>query len=72
MCLTRNVASAYREYNDTSSLQMTSRKGKKILMCGEDLKICYVACKLGAGMRIFPQLKLKLTHLVPKERVSKE
>jgi hypothetical protein len=39
-------------------------------MCGEDLEICYVACKLGAGMGIFPQLKL--THLIPKERVSKE
>jgi glycosyltransferase involved in cell wall biosynthesis len=70
MCLTRNVAGAYRDYNDESSIQMTSRKGKKSLMCGEDLEICYVACKLGAGMGIFPQLKL--THLIPKERVSKE
>jgi GT2 family glycosyltransferase len=70
MCLTRNVAGAYQKYYDGSSIQMTSRKGKKILMCGEDLEICYVACKLGAGMGIFPQLKL--THLIPKERVSKE
>jgi hypothetical protein len=70
MCLTRNVAGAYRKYNDSSSIQMTSRKGKKSLMCGEDLEICYVACKLGVGMGIFPQLRL--THLIPKERVSRE
>jgi GT2 family glycosyltransferase len=70
MCLTRNVARVYREYNDSSSIQMTGRKGKKILMCGEDLEICYVACKLGVGMGIFPQLRL--THLIPKERVSRE
>jgi glycosyltransferase involved in cell wall biosynthesis len=70
MCLRKNVVRAYCEYSESSSVQIASRRGKNVLMCGEDVEICYVACKLGAGMGIFPQLKL--THLIPKERVGKK
>ena len=31
-------------------------------------ELCYVACALGDGVGVFPQLRL--THLIPKERVS--
>jgi len=41
---------------------------EKILMSGEDREICYVGCMLGSRVAAFPQLRL--THLIPKERVT--
>jgi hypothetical protein len=35
---------------------------------GEDVETCLVACSLGLGMGIFPELRV--THLIPKERLS--
>jgi glycosyltransferase involved in cell wall biosynthesis len=70
MCLRTTVAHAYCQYCESSTIQIASRRGKRILMSGEDTEICYVACKLGSGMGIFPQLKL--THLIPQERVTVE
>jgi len=37
-------------------------------LSGEDIEMCYVACEHGNGMGTFPQLRL--THLIPKERVT--
>jgi GT2 family glycosyltransferase len=68
MCVRATVADAYCQFCQNSSIQIASRRGKKILMSGEDIEICYVACMLGCGMGIFPQLRL--THLIPKERVT--
>jgi glycosyltransferase involved in cell wall biosynthesis len=70
MCLRASVADAYCQFCQNSSIQISSRRGKNLLMSGEDVEICYVACKLGRGMGIFPQLRL--THLIPKERVTAE
>jgi GT2 family glycosyltransferase len=70
MCLRASVAHAYCQFCESSSLQISSRRGKSVLMSGEDVEICYVACELGCGMGVFPQLKL--THLIPKERVTTE
>jgi glycosyltransferase involved in cell wall biosynthesis len=70
MCVRASVADAYCQLWQNSSIKISSRRGKKILMSGEDVEICYVACKLGYGMGVFPQLRL--THLIPKERVTAE
>jgi hypothetical protein len=60
MCVRATVADAYCQFCQNSSIQIASRRGKKILMSGEDIEICYVACMLGCGMGVFPQLRL--TH----------
>ena len=70
MCVRASVADAYCQYCQNSSIQISSRRGKNLLMSGEDVEICYVACKLGRGIGVFPQLRL--THLIPKERVTPE
>jgi glycosyltransferase involved in cell wall biosynthesis len=70
MCVRASVADAYCQFCQSSSIQIADRGGKNILMSGGDVEICYVACKRGFGMGIFPQLKL--THLIPKERVTAE
>jgi glycosyltransferase involved in cell wall biosynthesis len=68
MCVRANVAAAYCRLCERSDIQIASRRGKYVLMSGEDLEICYVACEQGGGVGVFPQLRL--THLIPKERVS--
>ena len=69
LCVRSNVAAAYRDLCEASVIQITGRRGK-ILLSGEDVEICYLACKMGLGMGVFPELKL--THLIPKERVAPE
>ena len=66
-CVRAIVARAYCEMAKQSPIKVASRTGKALLT-GEDLEIDYVACRLGLGMAIFPELKL--THLIPKERIA--
>ena len=61
------VARAYCDMAKQSQIQVSSRTGTSLLT-GEDLEINYVACDMGLGMAIFPELKL--THLIPKERIA--
>jgi hypothetical protein len=70
MCLRSHVAAAYRQCCDKSTIHIASRRGKNGLLSGEDIEMCYVACDHGNGMATFPQLRL--THLIPKERVTVE
>ena len=51
------------------TILITSRRADALLS-GEDVEIAYVACRLGFGMGVFPELRL--THLISKERVSPE
>jgi glycosyltransferase involved in cell wall biosynthesis len=69
MCLRVAVADAYRRIYNDSPIQISSRRGNALLS-GEDVEMAYVACKIGLGMGIFPELML--THLIPKERVAAE
>ncbi len=66
-CVRANVARAYCDFSQKSAISISSRTGKS-LWTGEDLEIDYVACGMGLGMAIFPELKL--IHLIPKERIS--
>jgi glycosyltransferase involved in cell wall biosynthesis len=68
-CLRAAVAQAYVRADAGSAIRITSRQGKA-LFGGEDVEICYVACELGLGIGIFPELKL--LHLIPKERISED
>jgi hypothetical protein len=70
MCVRASVAAAYCRSSEQSKIQIESRRGKNILMSGEDLEMCYVACEHGSGIGVFPELRL--THLIPKERISAE
>jgi glycosyltransferase involved in cell wall biosynthesis len=67
LCLRSSVAAAYRQGYDESSIQLSGRRGK-LVESGDDLEISYLACKMGFGMGIFPELKL--THLIPRERLT--
>jgi glycosyltransferase involved in cell wall biosynthesis len=67
MCLRKEVAVAYIRHCEQTSMPISSRQGKSFLG-GEDVEMSEVACEMGFGTGVFPQLKL--THLIPKERTS--
>jgi glycosyltransferase involved in cell wall biosynthesis len=69
ICIRREVAIAYREYCDRSSIQITGRQGDSLLSA-DDREISFVCCSHGFGIGIFPELKL--THLIPKRRLSQD
>ncbi len=69
LCIRRSVAEAYARSVLQSSVAISGRRGAA-LMSGEDLDLSYVACDIGFGIGIFPELKL--THLIPSRRVEKD
>ena len=69
LCVRANIVKAYAEQYEKAAIQLSGRRGAS-LVGGEDYEICYVACRLGQGMGLFPELKL--THLIPKERVRED
>jgi glycosyltransferase involved in cell wall biosynthesis len=69
LCVRANVAAAYCKFFENSSLRLSGRRGKS-LMSAEDMEICYVACNAGLGMGVFPELRV--THLIPKERIAEK
>jgi glycosyltransferase involved in cell wall biosynthesis len=69
LCVRSEVARAYCEFSDKSSFKISDRQGKN-LVSGQDMEIGYFACSLGLGTGNF--LRLRLTHLIPKERVREE
>jgi hypothetical protein len=68
-CVRASVADAYRQHFENSPIKIKDRTGNSLESAG-DLEIVYVACSLGSGVGIFPQLKL--THLIPKERLNED
>jgi glycosyltransferase involved in cell wall biosynthesis len=67
LCVRTSVAAEYFRSYDESRLRLSDRRGKS-LISGGDVEICIVACNAGFGMGVFPQLRL--THLIPKERIE--
>jgi hypothetical protein len=78
-CMRANVAKAYQQYFNKTAIKLVGPKGESRrgmvsrhaqagFMCGEDVEIGYVACQMGLGVGIFPELKL--THIIPKQRVE--
>jgi glycosyltransferase involved in cell wall biosynthesis len=68
-CVRASVAGAYCRQFESSAIKITDRRGTG-LQAGGDEEICYVACNSGFGVGIFPELKL--THLIPRERVQED
>jgi GT2 family glycosyltransferase len=66
LCVRRSVAEAYCDLENEGGVGVTGRRGA-LLLSGDDVEICFVACSLGLGVGTFPHLRL--THLIPKERV---
>ena len=69
LCIRKEVAIAYCQFCDQSSLQIISHQGEGLLG-GEDTEMCFVCCSHGLGVGIFPELKM--THLIPQRRVSED
>lgn len=68
LCMRARVAAAYYDLLNRSPLQISSRRGGKILMSGEDIEMAYVACSMSMGMATFPELRM--AHLIPRERIA--
>jgi glycosyltransferase involved in cell wall biosynthesis len=69
LCVCKEVAMAYSQSCNESSIQIMGRQGSSLL-CADDREISFVCCSYGLGIGIFPELKL--THLIPQHRVSKD
>jgi glycosyltransferase involved in cell wall biosynthesis len=67
LCVRAEVAAAYRRHYEQPGIEITGRKGTAF-GGAEDYEICFIACELGLGIGQFPSLKI--THLIPKERLS--
>jgi glycosyltransferase involved in cell wall biosynthesis len=69
LCVRKEVAMAYIQFCDRTSIQITDRLGHS-LVGGGDTEISFVCCSNGLGVGIFPELKL--THLIPQHRISED
>ena len=69
LCVRKEVAIAYCEHCDRSSLQIVGRQGNA-LTAYEEIEISLVSCRMGLGIGTFPGLDL--THLIPKHRLTEE
>jgi glycosyltransferase involved in cell wall biosynthesis len=69
LCVRKTVASDYCRLCEQSSLPLTGRRGDSLLG-GEDREIAHVCCARGLGIGVFPELKI--THLIPKQRISED
>jgi len=71
LCVRKAVAVAYCQSCERSPLQITGRVGSSMLnLNGEDKEIALVCCAQGSAFGIFPDLKV--THLIPRHRVSED
>jgi len=68
-CVRQSVARAYGECVLGPGIRIMGRRGQT-LSSAEDVEIDFVACRMGFGVGIFPELRL--THLIPKERLSED
>ena len=69
LCVRKALAVAYCQSCERSSIQITGRAGSSTLS-GEDKEIALVCTTQGSGFGIFPDLKI--THLIPRHRVSED
>jgi glycosyltransferase involved in cell wall biosynthesis len=65
----KEVAIAYLQFCDQSSIQIIDRQGDSLTAFG-DIEISCICCNYGLGTGIFPELKL--THLIPRRRLSED
>jgi hypothetical protein len=71
LCVRKAVAVAYCQSCERSSIQITGRVGSSMAnLNGEDKEIALVCCGQGSAFGIFPDLRI--THLIPRQRVSED
>jgi len=66
LCIRTNVALAYSRMIETSEIIIVGRRGTGFMAC-DDKEMTYISRELGFDTAVFPQLRL--THLIPRERV---
>jgi glycosyltransferase involved in cell wall biosynthesis len=69
LCVRRPLGIAYCQSCERSSIQIKGRVGT-VALSGEDKEITIVCCTQGFGFGIFPELRI--THLIPRHRVSEK
>jgi hypothetical protein len=69
LCVRTPVAVAYCQSCEGSSIEISGRSGSSPFS-GEDKEIALTSCAQGSGFGIFPDLKL--THLIPRHRISED
>jgi len=69
LCARAAVARAYCRMHERSVIHLSGRTDNSSL-AGEDLEIGFTACAEGLGTATFPELKV--THLIPKQRISRD
>lgn len=70
MCIRKQVGDKYHSLTQSSIERINlDRVGQGLTSAG-DSDLAFTACDIGLGMGLFPDLKL--THLIPKERLEKE
>jgi len=67
LCVRANVAKACVQFAKQSSIRISDPVNDSLLD-GAEKEIAFIACKMGLGMGLFPELKV--THLIPKERLA--
>ena len=70
MVVRRDVANAYVEHCLNNPLSLNLGRSGANLMSGEDIEFSYIACKMGYGKGVFPDLPI--IHLISKDRVTDE
>ena len=70
LCVRASIAKLYLDLHASGERRFQfDRKGRSLISGGDnDLAAC--ACRLGQGVGLFPQLKL--THLIPPERLTED
>src|SRR5262245_43394781 len=69
LCVRPDVAAVYSQSLRQSDIRITGRQGKSHLS-SEDIELEIISCNMGLGVAVFPELRL--THLIPKERIAED
>lgn len=70
LCIRKTVANKYTEIVQKDLRRTALGRTGKVLSAGEDVDIAYTACDIGLGTGVFKALKL--THLIPPNRLKEE
>jgi glycosyltransferase involved in cell wall biosynthesis len=70
MVVRRSLADAWADRAEKSPWRLALGRTGRILSGGEDIDLLHLACEMGYGKGIFPELRL--THLMPATRLTPE
>lgn len=70
LCVRREVATRYAGYHANGQRKLVMDRTGTSLLSGGDTDLATTACDLGLGVGLFTSLKL--THLIPSERLEEE